>query len=62
MLLEFTAQAKGIAHQDAPPRRQLREKPHCGEIRGGGIWCFVSCAWQQKWTSNGVENERLLVE
>lgn len=36
MLLEFTAQAKGIAYQDAPPRRQLREKPHCGEIRGGG--------------------------
>lgn len=36
MLLEFTAQAEGIAHQDAPPRRKLREKPHCGEIRGGG--------------------------
>lgn len=36
MLLEFTAQAKGIAHQDAPQRRQLREELHCRKIRGGG--------------------------
>lgn len=39
MLLEFTAQAKGIAHQDAPQRRQLREELHCGEIRGGAVYC-----------------------
>lgn len=36
MLLEFTVQDKGIVHQDAPPRCQLREEPHCGVIRGGG--------------------------
>ena len=35
MLLEFTVQDKGIVHQDAPQRRQLREELYCGEVWGG---------------------------
>ena len=35
MLLEFTVQDKGIVHQDAPPRCQLREELYCGEVARG---------------------------
>lgn len=52
MLLEFTAQAKGIAHQDAPQRRQLREELHCREIRGGAVWCFENTKNQHHTTIN----------
>ena len=39
MPLGFTARDKGVVHQDAPQRRQLREELYCGKIRDSGIYC-----------------------